>query len=256
MWRDIGDFLFGTLRLNVVLVVLMAPLIALCLGVVAPWRSFPTLIAVLWLTSPGLAVAFAAFRDSPAFGRSLLRRQAPAGSAMDSAADSYWRLDEDYAMVRPCVRALRGLWWRALLAAAPFAGAALVLCVDIVWLAGTGAGAYVAPALATTVLLVLLAWPVAIVVVTERPGVRTAAVLRLALTLVVRRWYFSLLNLLVMLGIFFGLVAQPFLMAAVGNGFLLHLLWANARWMVLPSITPEAADAVRSPAVGRLCYGR
>ncbi|WP_143233239.1 hypothetical protein [Actinomyces ruminis] len=117
-------------------------------------------------------------------------------------------------------------------------------------------GVYVVPALAMTVVLVLAAWPAAIVMVTEVRHAHVVSVVRLALVVVARKWYLSLLNLLVMVGTLLGLIAQPFLVAALGSGFLLHLVWANARWMVLPSITSKAVDAERRPVADRASYRR
>ncbi|MDU0348919.1 hypothetical protein [Actinomyces sp. MRS3W] len=245
IWTRLGAFLFAILRLDAVLAVLLLPVLVISLGVVSPLRSFPTLIAAIWLCSPGLAVAFAAFRDCPSLAFSPLRRREEFGAAVTEGviAAPYWHDDDESAMARPAVRALGVLWRRALVVSLPAALICLAAAVDIVWASRQPFGVYVVPALAVVIGLTLATWPVVLVGATELPRARYMALWRLAVAAVGRMWYLSLLDLAVLVLLYLGLMAEPILVIVLGAGLLLHLVWANARWTILPAIRAVAAES-------------
>lgn len=239
-FADIAAFVYAALRLNLGLAV-VAPLWAVLMFAVNPLRSFPLLLIAGIASAPGVGAAFAAFRDWPAFAVGLGRRgdegaggAGPDGPAPDWLAPSRWLPGEEGRFLVPFARAYRATFWRSLGVGAIFWGAALVLLVDAVWAMREPWGVYVIPALAVLGVLALAAGVVGLVVAVDLPRARWSAIVRTAAWLSLRKWYFSLANLLVGGLLLWGLQRQTILVAALVPSLALYVLWANARWMAKP----------------------
>jgi len=79
----------------------------------------------------------------------------------------------------------------------------------------------------------------------ERPRARVRDLLRAALYLAARRWYLTVVSLLV-LGLLCTLIAaRPALGLGLAAAPLLYVVWANSRYALLPVLeaTPDTAIA-------------
>lgn len=242
-WMIVGSLIFGVLRLNAILLVTLAPILVVCFAVVEPLRSFPTFLAAIVASSPGVAAAFTAFRDAPDLSVDKLQRldQSEAALADGVIAQPYWTDDDNNALIKPYLRAYRVVAIRALVASALIYGVIVVLAIDITWVFGQPWGVFVIPTLAVFIAWLVAAWPVALVLVTEMPKAKFWPIIRSAIFLSLRRWYLTIPNLIGLAIFITGLLAQTLLMAVFGTSLFLFFIWANSRWIALPII--EAVEA-------------
>ena len=246
VWLQIGDFLFGVIRLNAAIAVSCLPLVVALVAPADPLSSFPVVLFGAFLSSPGIAATFAAFRDMPAFeiGPEALR---DGFSTSSVSAPAHWE-EGDTAVFRPFLRAWRSLAVRSLAVAALPLGLALVLGVDGVWAAnrvddlGTMGGG-VAAMLAVLVVFCLSVWLIALVFVTELRGGTWHVVVRAAAACAARKWYLSLFSVVVLSVLVGGLMLQPILVLVLAASLAFYLMWANARWSALPVLRSTAKAA-------------
>ena len=243
VWTSVGNFLFTAIRLNVVLILACAPLVALVVFATSPLRALPALVVAAYLSSPGLALAFAAFRDAPGFevGPHSLQEEFSDSPAM---RERYWQAG-DSAVLRPAWAAYRSLAGRSLAVAALPMGIALVVAVDIAWAVSSSspAGVYLVPALCVAAALCVAVWLVALTLAVELNGGGAWHIVRAAGACVVRRWYFSVFSLAVVAGLGAALYAQPAIVAVLLLSPILYLVWANCRWSAMPVLRATVARA-------------
>jgi uncharacterized membrane protein YesL len=143
--------------------------------------------------------------------------------------------------VRAFLRGYRATWRKALAIGAATAALLVVLLVDVRALAASTAGVVVVPVLLMLSVLALAAAMLSLVAVAEVPVARLRDVLRASLLLGVRRWYLTLVSLLigaVQIAVFANL---PAIAAGVTAAAALYLIWANCRYTlrpVLPATEP------------------
>lgn len=208
------EFAYVVLATNLLLAVSSLPLLVL-LVTTDPVTSWPALALALPPAFPGVAAAMTVFREFSAQGR--------------------------IAVVATFLRGLRAAGVRAGLVGAVVSAVGVVVVVDAVGLWGEPLGAVVLPVLAMLVVVTLVGAPVALVLVTDRPGLRLAAVLRAAFYLAVRRWYLSVLSAASLATLAGAFALRPALAVGVLAAPLLYVAWANSRYVVR-SAWPEGQD--------------
>ena len=202
---------YVALMTNLLLVIACLPFVA-GLIVTDPARSWLLLALVAPLCAPALCAAFAVFASFSA--------------------------DRTTSVARTFVAAWRSCARRALAIGALVSGALVVLGVDVraVWQSRIGAVAI--PVFAILAVLVVATGLLALVAAVERPRARVRDLLRASLYLAVRRWYLTLVSLLV-LGLLASLVAaRPALGLGLAAAPLLYVVWANSRYALLAAIEP------------------
>jgi uncharacterized membrane protein YesL len=186
------------LATNLMLVLACLPLLVLAIGT-NPAESWPFLAAAAAIAAPGFR-AFTVFREHGHNGP---------------------------GPVRAFLRGYRATWRKALAIGAATAALLVVLLVDVRALAASAAGVVVVPVLLMLSVLALAAGMLSLVAVAEVPVARLRDVLRASLLLGVRRWYLTLVSLLigaVQVAVFANL---PAIAAGVTAAAALYLIWAN-----------------------------
>jgi uncharacterized membrane protein YesL len=210
-YNQVFATVYVALMTNLLLVVACLPFVV---GLVAtdPTRSWPLLALVTPPCAAALAAAFAVFARFSAEGST--------------------------AVVRTFATAWRASLRRALSIGALATAGLIVLGVDarVVW--PNRLGALAIPVIATLAVLVVATATLALVGVAERPGARVRDLLGAALYLAVRRWYLTVVSLLV-LGLLVALVAaRPALGLGLAAAPLLYVVWANSRYALRPALDP------------------
>lgn len=231
MWLQIGDFVFAAIRLNLAAVIACLPLVAILVLAIEPVRAFPTLIVAAWLSSPGLAACFAAFRDAPGFSAGPGCHEDLSGSTAGAAR--FWAYG-DVSIARPFARAYRRLFARSLSVSALPAGLALLLAVDAAWLASTDTLHALVPAMIVAISICMLDWVIGLVFVTELAMGSWWQIVKAAAVCAVRKWYLSIVTLVVLALLAAGVVHSPLPVLAIAASLALYLVWANCRWSALP----------------------
>ena len=228
----LASYLFGALRLNIVLAAGALPLVLLLLLAADPFSAPPALLAAVHLAMPVITVAFCAFRDSPAFRAGLVAREA-------AGRDSWWRSYPEQSLLRPALHVLRRTGLRTLGVTAPPMALALILVVDARWALGHAVGFVLAPAfLLGAALALLTAFNVA-ALISERAEAPWHVMLRIAAFGALRSWPLSLLSLAVMAIAVMGLIWQPLLCWMLASSLVLYVIWAGSRWSILPTVRPR-----------------
>ncbi|PFG19067.1 DUF624 domain-containing protein [Serinibacter salmoneus] len=202
---------------NALLALTSLPLLVL-LVTTDPRASWPALAVAAVMAFPGLtavATVFAAFTDRKETG-------------VFSVYWASWR---------------RNLM-RSLALGALVVGALTVLVVDAVALWGLPVGAVAIPVVAVLIALVITTAPLAVVACAEREDARLREVLKASLFLGLRRWYLSLLTL-VMVGMLWTFFVQfPALAVGLAAAPLLYGAWSNVRYSLRPVLRdPEPVPA-------------
>ncbi|MFF1876948.1 DUF624 domain-containing protein [Leifsonia sp. NPDC058230] len=196
---------------NLMLAVACLPLLVLAIGT-NPVESWPYLAIAAALAAPGFSAAFTVFREHG---------------------------HGDTRPVRTFLRGYAATWRKALTVGAVTAALLVVLLVDVRALAASTLGVVVVPLLLLLSVLTLAAGMLSLVAIAEVPVARLRDVLRAALLLGVRRWYLTLVSLLVgavQVALFANL---PAIAAGVTAAAALFLIWANSRFTLRP-VLPAA----------------
>ena len=225
----LASYVFGALRLNFMLLLGAAPLFVLLAGADDPFSAPPALIGALFLAMPVITIAFCAFRDCPAF-------RIGAADATASDEDSWWHSYPEQSLLRPGLHVLRTTGWRVLGVTALPMGLALILVIDAQWALGHSWAAVLAPAFLLGAALALVTAFAAAALVSERAEAPWHVLVRIAAFGALRSWPLSLLNLLVLAVALLGMIWQPILSWALASSLVLYVIWAGARWSILPTV--------------------
>lgn len=232
----IAGYLFGSLRLNLVLLIGALPLFLLCVLAADPLAAPPALLAAVYLALPIIAVAFCAFRDCPAFHMGRRDGRSTQGTGPGQGTDSWWAGFGEQSILRPTLAILRETAPRVLRLTAVPTGLALVLVVDAQWAAGQPFGAFLVPALLLGALVCVLSAFTLVALITERADAPWHVLVRVAAHAVIRSWPLSILNVVVLAIALAGLIWQPILSWILASSLALYVVWADARWAVLPAL--------------------
>jgi uncharacterized membrane protein YesL len=205
---------------NALLLVSSLPVVLL-LVTTDPTYSWPLLAIAAPLSAPGITGAFSAFR---AYGRG------------------------ETTPARAFIAGWRASWRRAMVWGALVVVVVVVLLVDVRMLASAAAGVVIVPVLGVLTVITAAIALVGLAGIAEAPKARLRDVLKATAYLSVRRWYLSVVSLLVVgtqLAVFINL-------PAVGIGLTaapaLYLAWANSRFTLRPVLETEDG-AAHQPAL-------
>jgi uncharacterized membrane protein YesL len=188
-----------------------------------PARSWPLLALVTPLCTPALVAVFAVMAE---FSQG---RGAPV------------------AVLRTFGRTWVASWRRSALLGALGAAVFVVLGVDLAWAWGRQVGAAAIPVLVALMALALATGLLTLVVLAERPAVRLRDALRASLYLAVRRWYLTLISLLVLVVLLQIVATKPALGLGLAAAPLLYVVWANSRFSLRPALD-QSDDGERAAA--------
>jgi uncharacterized membrane protein YesL len=201
---------------NVLLIVACLPLVLLLITT-DPARSWPLLALAAPFCAPGISAAFATFHE---FSR---------GGATPA---------------RTFLAGWLATWRRAFQLGVLVTVVVVVLIVDVRFFAEASIGVAVVPVLGVLTVMVLAVGLVSLAAIADTPRARLTAVLRASLYLSVRRWYLTIVSLLVV-GTQIALFAT---MPAVALGLTaapaLYLAWANSRYTLRPVLTTDGVPAL------------
>jgi uncharacterized membrane protein YesL len=139
--------------------------------------------------------------------------------------------------VRTFIRVWRASAPRALAVVGACSALVVVLAVDCRWALGHPAGVLAIPLLVVVMALAVATTLLALVVLSERPGVRVRDAARVSVYLAVRHWYLTLFSLAV-LAVFQALLAErPALALGLAAAPLLYVVWAGSRFSLHPVLT-------------------
>lgn len=212
----IAGVVYLALITNVLLVISCLPFVLLLITT-DPARSWPLLAAAAPFCAPGVSAAFATFRE---FSRNGVT---PA---------------------RAFIVGWLATWRRAFQLGALVTAVLVVLIVDVRFFAESSIGVAVVPVLTVLTLMVIAVALVSLVAISDDPRSRLRDVIRAGIYLSVRRWYLTIVSLVV-IGTQAALFAN---MPAIALGLTaaptLYFAWANSRYTLLPVLTIDEASAL------------
>ncbi len=248
-YSAIFQMVYLGLATNALLLIGCAPLV-IGLIVTDPTRSWPLLALVAPLCTPAVVAAFAVLStaspspSSPGSSPASSPGSSPGdlvrtvGTARPKLANGQ-RFVQDQrqrGVARDFGRAWVSSWRRATALGAMATAALVVLGVDIAWAWGQQIGAVMIPVLVMLMVLVVATSLLALVALAERPTARLRDVLRCSVYLAIRRWYLTVVSLLV-LGLLAALFAsRPALAVGLAASPLLYVVWANSRFSLRPAL--------------------
>ena len=214
--HDTMSTIFGVTYLglvtNVMLVISCLPLVAL-LVLTDPAETWPYLMGFAPLIAPAMTGAFTVFR-----------RHSDEGSL--EVVRGFWRG-----------------WWstarQALILGLFATGMLFLFVVDIRLMTGLNLTTLTVPLLLMLILLVVGILPIAMVAVAEVPNTRLSEVIRISTVLGVRRWYLTLLSLVILGSFAAFFIVKPALAIGLAAGPMLYVVWANGRFTLKPAIVED-----------------
>ena len=187
---------------NLLLVAASAPLVVL-LVTTDPALSWPLLAVVAPLCAPAVCGAFSAFREF--------------GTGGTTPARAFYR-------------GWKTSWGRALPLGAVLTVVLVVILVDVRFFSDSTLSVVVVPLLGVLAVVALGTGAVGLVAITDNPSTRLRHIMRAALYLSLRKWYLTVVTLLVLAT----QVALFAMMPAIALGLTaapaLYLAWANSRY--------------------------
>ena len=212
----IAGVVYLALITNVLLVISCLPLVLLLITT-DPALSWPLLAAAAPLAAPAVSAAFGTFR---AFGRG--------GTTPVRTFFAAWRATGRHAF------ALGAL----------VTGVVVVLLVDVRFFSDSVAGVAIVPALGVVAVVVVAVGLLGLVAISDAPQARLRDVVKASLYLGLRRWYLTVVSLLVL-----GMQAALFsTIPAIALGLTaapaLYLAWANSRFTLRPVLAIDEAPAL------------
>ena len=207
------DTAYLALATNLLFTAACSPLVVVLLTT-DPGRSWPLLALLAPLAGPALCGAFAVL--------------------------SAYSNNGDNAVAGTFLRAWRASARRSLTLTAGASALLVVLAVDCRAAWGRPIGALVIPLLVVAMTLVVATTLLALVVLSERPGVRVRDAGRVSVYLAVRHWYLTAPSLAV-LAVFEALLAtRPAIALGLAAAPLLYVVWAGSRFSLNPVLSPTS----------------
>ena len=203
---DITAVVFHGLITNVLLVVSMFPLVFLLVAT-DPARSWLLIAAVAPFSAPALSAAFASFTT-------------PTAGIRDS--------------VQSFIGGWRATWRKALALGALATVAAVVLLVDVRFFTATPYAVVAVPFIGVALAITAAILLVSLVALSESPEARLRDLLRASTYLGVRRWYLTVVSLLVLAAHAALFTTHPAIALGLTAAPALYVTWANSRHILRP----------------------
>ena len=215
-YAAIAGVVYLGLVTNVLLVVACLPLVLLLITT-DPALSWPLLAVAAPLCAPALSAAFVTFRE---FGR---------GGTTPA---------------RTFVGGLRATWRRASTLGVLVTAFVVVLLVDVRFFADSAVGVAIVPALGVLAAIAVAVGLVGLVAISDVPEARLRDVLKASLYLGVRRWYLTVVSLLVLVMQAALFTTMPAIALGLTAAPALYLAWASSRHTLRPVLELEEAPAI------------
>ncbi|WP_143433395.1 hypothetical protein [Bifidobacterium sp. N5G01] len=234
----IVDAVYVMLALSVCVLTGCAPLLVVCFLPFPVAETYPWLCVALALSAPGIAAAFAIYRDHPVLRPSHFAGvESGVGKSSSSSGEGvpewvaapYVEADAGVAVFRPFFAAYAKLWKRSLALSAASGMLLFVLSYDARLLAQVSWGVY-AMALACAIgVIALMALMTSLELAVEFPKAKFSALLRNGLLLAVFKLPITL-GLAVVVGIYvWGVAHYPLPVLMLMTGLVGYLIWVGAR---------------------------
>lgn len=244
-FNEISRALVAFLLMDLALCYTMIPLNAFILFTDALTPLGVPIVALIgivaWtISAPGVATAFAAYRDAPVLRSGedddvrWQRNRRNAG--IEPIADSYWKAgEEDNRVLRPYVRTYPMLFVRSLIASLIFGVALAVLVETGLW--GLNAGIAAVTGVCAVFAVVVLAMQLAALnLVVEFPHARYGAIARNASVLMVRKLPL-LIPIAALLGTYgYVMLNWPWFMIVFGTGLVAFFLYHATEHVIRPLV--------------------
>ena len=211
----IAGVVYLALITNLLLIVSGLPLVLLLITS-DPARSWPLLALAAPFSAPGIGAAFWAFRD---FSRG--------GTAPARAFLAGWL----------------ATWRRAFQLGALVTAVVVVLIVDLRFFADSALSVAVVPVLGLLTVMALALGLIGLVAISDAPGARFRDVIRASLYLSVRRWYLTVVSLIVIGTQAALFTAMPAIALGLTMAPVLYLAWANSRYTLRPVLSHDDVPA-------------
>jgi uncharacterized membrane protein YesL len=201
---------------NVLLVIASLPVVLLLITT-DPALSWPLLAAAAPLCAPALSAAFHTFREFDLGG---------------------------VTPGRAFVAGWRSTWRRAFTLGALVTGVVVVVVVDVRFFSDSQFGVAVVPALGLLAVIAAAVGLVGLVAIADAPQARLRDILRASLYLSMRRWYLTVVSLVVLVTQVVLFTAMPAVALGLTAAPALYLAWANSRYTLRPVLETEELPAV------------
>jgi uncharacterized membrane protein YesL len=234
----VANVVYLMLAMSVLTLIGCLPLVLALICVPDP-SCYPILLAAAALSSPGIAAAFAVFRDHPVFMTAARRdaRNALAESGDDLPdwiAPDYVPSDTSVAVFMPYARAYRRVAPRALAVGLTFCAIVFLALYNAQLLTQASWGQVLVPVMFVVAALSVEAELVALNLVVEFPKARWLPLIRNGYMLCVRRFAMMLVNVACLAVYAWGVMSSPILVAVLATGVAVFVLWAGVRWQSQP----------------------
>jgi uncharacterized membrane protein YesL len=203
------------LMTNALLLIGCLPLVVL-LVTTDPATSWPLLAVAAPMCAPSVAAAFTVFREHSRGGTQV---------------------------ARAFLAAWRAVWRKALALGAMASALLVVALVDVRAVAHLEISVVVVPLLAVIALVTLAVTVIGLAAVAEEPDARLRDVLKASLYLGVRRWYLTVVSLLVLATQLMLFTSMPAIALGLTAAPALYLAWANSRYTLRPVLATEELTA-------------
>ena len=248
-FNDISRVLIAFLLLDLALLITMLPwnvVMLLTDGFAAlPLPTIAAIAACAWcLSAPGLAAAFAAYRDAATMRSgeydAKRNRRNRLYRSIDAIADPYWSEAEDHRTLRPYVRSYLRLaaktFTLSTLYAAPMALLAAAACAALA--VNTAMSAIAIALLAFTTVAHL----VSLNAMVEFPNARYAALMRTGFVFAARRCLFTILALAILALYVWTLLHWPWMILLFGTGLMFFFLYHAIEHITRPVLDQMIAE--------------
>lgn len=218
-WTVVLGAIYLGLMVNVLMVMTALPLVVVLVAT-DPVRSWPMIAVLLPLCAPALVGAFAAFHGH--------------------------RIGDD-AVARAFLRGWRAAWRRAVPFAAAMTLFLVVVLVDIRALSSHRLGAVVVPLLVVAAVAIVATTLLGLVAYAEAPRAGLRVVAKASLFLSLRRWYLTVVSLVVLDIQFLMFANQPAIGLGLSAAPALYVVWAGSRHSM--NLALDVTAPVASPSL-------
>ena len=234
----IVDAVYVMLALSVCVLAGCVPLLVACFLPLPLVETYPWMCVALALSAPGIAAAFAIYRDHPVLRPSHFDgvksgTEKALSSCEESVpewvAASYVEEGSGVAVFRPFFAAYRKLWKRSLVLGVMAGALLFVLSYDARLLAQVRWGIYVMVLACAIGVIALIALMVSLELVVEFPKAKFSALLRNGLLLAVFKLPITLGIAMVMGGYMWGVAHYPLPILMLMTGLVGYLIWVGVR---------------------------
>lgn len=242
---SIGNTIYVIICVGISTLIGCSPLVA-ALFFAHNWASWPLWVIAFWLSTPGLAAAFAVFRDAPVLQpHGDMNRYANYEKLPIWVAQPYVPLTKSAAVWRPYFSAYGHLFKRAIIASSIFIAVMALFTEDIQIMKNIPHGFIAVPFLIVSLVLLLQMTFNALMLIVEYPCSHYTSIWRNCLMLSVRKLWIPISSVIVLIGYGYGLAGKALIVLPLATGFVLYIVFALTRWqsrILMDRLAKESND--------------